>query len=163
MTMTDDRSRDDALVGLVIAAHAPLAGALAESARVVLGTALDTTDAVEIVEIGDRSPAQGALEEVSAAVARADRGTGVLVLADLFGGSAANVALALLGEERVEVVTGANLAMLLDAFSHRADTPLEALAARVAKAARNSVVVAGSLLATTPSAVEPAAADAAAA
>jgi PTS system mannose-specific IIA component len=71
----------------------------------------------------------------------------VLVLADLFGGSAANVALSQLGEDRVEVVTGANLAMVLEAATYAVrGVSLAELASRVADAARTSVVVAGHLI-----------------
>ena len=47
------------------------------------------------------------------AVAEVDRGRGVLILADMFGGTACNISLRILDEKPIEVVTGVNLPMLL--------------------------------------------------
>jgi PTS system mannose-specific IIA component len=123
--------------GLVIAAHGALAEAFVQTASGILGS---TVDAVTVT-VDDAADAFGSLGE---AVKAADQGVGVLVLADLFGGSAANMALAHL-DGNVEVVTGVNLAMVLEAVTHRS-SPVAELAAKVAAASKNSVVVAGNLL-----------------
>jgi PTS system mannose-specific IIA component len=131
-------------VGLVIAAHAPLAGALQQTAKQILG---DAAVSMELVEIQASDVPTTSTAAVESAVESADQGAGVLVLADLFGGSAANVALSQLGEDRVEVVTGANLAMVLEAATYAVrGVSLAELASRVADAARTSVVVAGHLI-----------------
>ncbi|MBW2675074.1 MAG: PTS fructose transporter subunit IIA, partial [Deltaproteobacteria bacterium] len=44
---------------------------------------------------------------------KADLGEGVLIMTDLFGGTPSNISLSFLKEEKVEVVTGVNLPMLL--------------------------------------------------
>lgn len=132
-------------VGVVVAAHAPLASALCATASDIL--AGDPAASPRWVEIEPGAGADATLRQVSAAIHDADEGAGVLLLADLFGGSAANIALACLGEHTVEVVTGANLPMLLEALTHcsTAGDPA-ALAGRVARAAQDSVIVAGTLL-----------------
>lgn len=138
-------------IGLVVATHAPLAQALVETAKDVMGEAWSAHESSVIaVDVDARNNAASAFDRVSKAIAQADSGSGVLVLADLFGGSAANIALAQLAADRVEVVTGVNLAMVLKAVRHREewDTPC-ALGEMVAEAARQSVVVAGSLLAAS--------------
>ena len=139
------------VVGLVVAAHAPLAGALVATARNILGSGTELR--LEQVEIKAADAPASSFAAVEAAIARADQGSGVLVLADLFGGSAANIALTQLGEDRVEVVTGANLAMVMEAATgaERGKT-LTQLAQSVAEAARASVVVAGALI--SPPSVE---------
>lgn len=144
------RETTQAMVGVVVAAHAPLAGALVQTAERVLGTQLPGPQVIlEHAEIRPSDAPSEAFDRVAEAVSRADQGAGVLVLADLFGGSAANVALSQLGDERVEVVTGANLAMVLEAVTHaRRLRPLDELARRAADAAKSSVVVAGALLNT---------------
>ena len=139
-------------IGVVVATHAPLANALVETAKDVMGEAWDEhANSVVAVYVDAQNNAASAFECVSKAIAAADHGCGVLVLADLFGGSAANIALAQLAADRVEVVTGVNLAMVLKAFRHRQDWDSPAaLGEMVAEAARQSVVVAGSLLASMP-------------
>lgn len=139
-------------IGIVVAAHAPLASALCATAREILGEGVVDDGRLRWAEVEPRASAADTFERLSNAIAAADQGDGVLLLADLFGGSAANVALAYLGEQQVEVVTGVNLPMVLEALTHAStcDTPA-ALARRVAEAAQQSVVVAGALLETTPS------------
>jgi PTS system mannose-specific IIA component len=129
-------------IGVVVAAHAPLASALVQTVNTIIPNAL-----LSAVDLDPSQDASGALELISKAVAQADEGRGVLVLADLFGGTAANLALSQLGDGDVEVLTGANLAMALDAVTHQ-DRCLSAadLAERSARSARASVVVASSLL-----------------
>ena len=129
-------------IGVVVAAHAPLATALVSTVKTIVPDAQ-----LCAVDLDPQQDADGALTLMSEAVAEADDGQGVLVLADLFGGTAANLALSQLGDGDVEVLTGANLAMVLDAVTHRERSPSAAdLAERAARAAESSVVVASSLL-----------------
>lgn len=129
-------------IGVVVAAHAPLASALVRTVMTIMPEA-----SLSAVDLDPHQDANGALQLISEAVAMADEGDGVLVLADLFGGTAANLALSQLGDGDVEVVTGANLAMALDAVTHRdRSTSAADLAKRAARAAQSSVVVASSLL-----------------
>lgn len=146
MECSEDTNRPR--VGLLMAAHAPLAHAMLHTAKEILGERWGSlSQAVEAVDIVATEGTQRAFEAIASAIDRVDEGAGVLVLADLFGGSAANIALAQLGAGRVEVVTGANLAMLLEALSRREEWGAPTiLGKRVAEAARQSVVVAGPLL-----------------
>jgi PTS system mannose-specific IIA component len=138
---------DNPRIGIVVAAHAPLASALVDTARQTVGPDLMAAGPVRYVDVDSGADAATSFERISQAVRDADAGGGVLLLADLFGGSASNVALAYLGEAQLEVVTGANLAMVLEALQRREQTPdPAALALRVADAAQQSVVVASTLL-----------------
>jgi PTS system mannose-specific IIA component len=96
------------MVGLVVATHGKLAQELIDTAEGVCGK-LEQCRAVSFA-------GAGAMEETRAALAQAiqevDTGDGVLVLTDMFGGSPANLALTFL-DERLEVVTGVNLPMLM--------------------------------------------------
>lgn len=66
-------------------------------------------------------------EAMEQAVARVDSGDGVLIVADLFGGSPANTSAYLL-RPGVEVVCGANLPMLLEVLTLRDGQTLSELA-----------------------------------
>ena len=54
-----------------------------------------------------------ARQKIEGAVEDVDKGAGVLIMTDMFGGTASNLSLTLLDPGRVEVVTGVNLSMLL--------------------------------------------------
>lgn len=80
-------------------------------------------------------------------VAGLDGGRGVLALTDLFGGTPANVALALGSDLSVEVVTGANLPMLLRVLTRRHELGLDALAAEALEYGRRQIMRPNQLLA----------------
>ncbi len=52
-------------------------------------------------------------ERLRAAIASADQGDGVLVMTDLFGGTPARIAMSQLTPDRVEVLAGLNLPMIV--------------------------------------------------
>jgi PTS system mannose-specific IIA component len=63
---------------------------------------------------------EAARAELGEAIRAVDEGEGVLVLTDMFGGTPANLALTFL-DERIEVVTGVNLPMVVKLASTRRD------------------------------------------
>lgn len=75
------------------------------------------------------------------------RDGGVLVLTDMFGGTATNLALPFLDPGNVEIVTGANLPMLVKAASLRErDLTLSDLATQLTVAGQKSIRLASEFL-----------------
>ena len=76
-----------------------------------------------------------------------DQGEGILVLTDMFGGTATNLALPLLEPGKVEIVTGVNLPMLIKLGSLRARSlSLDELAVGLTNAGQKSIRVASEFL-----------------
>jgi len=76
-----------------------------------------------------------------------DQGEGTLVLTDMFGGTATNLALPFLEPEKVEIVTGVNLPMLVKLGSLQGRTmSLEELATGLTSAGQKSIRVASEFL-----------------
>ncbi len=97
------------MIGVVLVSHGDLAQALLDTAAEIVG-AFESAEALAV----SRQESLPTIEDrLRGAVMRVERGDGVLILADMFGGTAANVALRLVGRHQVEVVTGCNLPMLL--------------------------------------------------
>jgi PTS system mannose-specific IIA component len=131
------------MVGLVIAAHGHLAKELVVTAEQIVGTLAST--ATCSIEPG-ASP-EVIREEMRKAVAAVDTGDGVLVLADLFGGTPCNLGLTLTRERPLEVLTGVNLPMVLKANSLRAEAlSLPELAAALARYGQKNITCASALL-----------------
>lgn len=97
------------MIGLLVVSHGNLAHALLETATEIVGP----FDAAEALAISRQERLDDVESRLRSAVVRVRRSGGVLVLVDMFGGTAANVALQLVGDLEVEIVTGANLPMLL--------------------------------------------------
>jgi len=76
-----------------------------------------------------------------------DEGEGTLVLTDMFGGTATNLALPFLDPGKVEIVTGVNLPMLVKLGSLQGRTmSLEELATGLTAAGQKSIRVASEFL-----------------
>ncbi len=97
------------MIGIVVVTHGALAKELVASTEHVVGP----MDAVRAVSIGPTDSLEQRRGEVQAAVAAVDSGDGVVILTDMLGSTAGNIAVTQLAKGRVEVVGGANLPMLI--------------------------------------------------
>jgi len=104
------------MVGIVLVAHCNLAEEFLQVLKLI-GGEIDNFCPVRFnpedsPEDSLDSP-EDSLKKISDAVKKTDRGKGVIILTDMFGGTPSNLSLTLLEEGRVEVVTGVNLPMLI--------------------------------------------------
>ncbi len=99
------------MIGVVVAAHGNLSEALVEAARLVVPSA-EKVHAVSIAQNDDSKTIEANLRAAIAAVGC----DAVLILTDMFGGSPSNIGLTLHEVGKVEVLTGANLPMVIRAL-----------------------------------------------
>ncbi len=131
------------MVGLVIATHGHLAEELVSTAEQIVGELAD----VATCSIDPGSSPEEIGEQMRRAVESVDSGEGVIVLADLFGGTPCNQGLMLSRQQRVEVLTGVNLPMVLKANSLRAEKlSLPELASALARYGQKNITCASALL-----------------
>lgn len=131
------------MIGVVLIGHARIASEMQAALHYVVGEQ-PLMHAVDVAN--DETPEQ-LDERLRSAVKRCDVGDGVLVLADMFGGTPCNVAMGYLEAGRVEVISGFNLPMLIKAATLRATAAdLPTLAGQVAEAGRKYIRVAADLL-----------------
>ena len=102
--------------GVLVVAHGDLASVLARLVEKILEAPLG----IETVSVGWDDDVEDSRRRVEEAVQRADRGRGVLILTDMFGGTPTNLALPFLKQRNVEIVTGVNLPMLVKVPNVRA-------------------------------------------
>jgi PTS system mannose-specific IIA component len=130
------------MVGVVVASHGALAEELLRTAEGIVGR----LERCAAVTVDARVSMDEARDRLAKAIAAVDEGEGVLVLTDMFGGTPANLALTFL-DERVEVVTGVNLPMVVKLSTLRAERPaLAALAEAIAAYGQKNVTLASELL-----------------
>ncbi|CAN7584893.1 PTS sugar transporter subunit IIA [Aminobacter aminovorans] len=103
------------MIGLVLVTH----GQLAEEFRHAVEHVVGPQDNFETVSIGADDDMAQRRSDIINAVARADTGTGVVVLTDMFGGTPSNLAISVMEAGRVEVIAGMNLPMLIKLTSVR--------------------------------------------
>ncbi|GAA2838593.1 PTS sugar transporter subunit IIA [Aminobacter anthyllidis] len=103
------------MIGLVLVTH----GQLAEEFRHAVEHVVGPQENFETVSIGADDDMAQRRSDIINAVARADTGTGVVVLTDMFGGTPSNLAISVMEAGRVEVIAGMNLPMLIKLTSVR--------------------------------------------
>ncbi len=86
------------------------------------------------------------LKEISRKITSLNSGQGVLVLTDMFGGTPSNLSLSFLKEEKVEVLTGVNLPMVIAVARDRDTLTLSELGQKAEQAGKRSITLAGKLL-----------------
>jgi len=129
-------------IGVVIVTHYRLGEEFLQALRLIVPEAPEFY-AVSI------EPSQSVEEmrgSISTALDAADRGEGVLVLTDMFGGTPSNISLSFLDEHHVEVVTGFNLPMLIKLATLAEEKSLEELAAFIKQYGQRNISVASEIL-----------------
>lgn len=135
------QAANDPAVGIIVVAHTDYGAALLRTAEFILGPLNDCTS----ISVDVAFEVSETVQRLTDATQRLDKGAGVLLLTDMFGGTPTNLSLSLLGKHQVEVVTGVNLPMILKVFSSRTK-PLEELADIAGEAGKSGIVVAGKML-----------------
>jgi len=119
----------DGLIGVIVA-HTEVAEALLAAVRAIAG------EDAGLVAVSNRGCDRSALARQLEAAAG---GRPAVVFTDMAGGSCAHTAVAVArGRSDLKVVTGVNLAMLVDFAFHR-DLPVEAAARRAVEIGRTAV------------------------
>jgi PTS system mannose-specific IIA component len=130
------------MIGLLIISHCDLGREFLNAAELILGR-LEAADAISITQTTE---SEEVLKQISEKLKALDQGEGVLVLTDMFGGTPSNLSLSFLQEERVEVLTGVNLPMVVSVAQDRESLSLSQLGEKAQQAGRRSIALAGKLL-----------------
>ena len=104
------------MIGIVVVTHGQLARELVAAAEMITGEDIPNATSVSI---GWHDAPDDAQRAIVTAVERVSGNEGAVILTDMFGGTPSNLALSLLIEGEVEVVTGVNLPMLIRLVSIR--------------------------------------------
>lgn len=129
------------MIGLLVVAHAGLARELLTAAEMIVGK----IEMAEAVGIGPDDKVDAIREAISGAIGKVG-GDGVIIMTDMFGGTPSNMGLSFLEENRVEVLTGVNLPMVIKFAADRGKHGVAELAEKLKKCGRESISVAGDYL-----------------
>ena len=124
------------MIGLLVVTHGDLGKSLLESIAIIAGE-VKCSASVGLYH-GD-SPVQ-LREEIQGKVEALDTGEGVIVLVDFYGGTPGNEVMKLLVTHKMKVLSGVNMAMLLEIVVNREFTEdLEALARTALQSGKESI------------------------
>ena len=129
-------------IGVVIVTHYQIGAEFLHALRLIVPNAPEFIS----VSIDPKQSVDEMRQLIAQALKRADRGAGVLVLTDMFGGTPSNMSLSFVEETGVEVVTGLNLPMLIKLATLSEDKTLEELATFIKSYGQRNISVASEIL-----------------
>ncbi len=130
------------MIGLVLVTH----GALADEFRAALEHVVGPQGNIASICIGADDNMEKRRQDIVDAIGEVDSGNGVVLLTDMFGGTPSNLAISLLEKNRVEVIAGINLPMLIKLASVRETMPLAEAVLEAKQAAQKYISVASEVL-----------------
>jgi len=130
------------MIGLVLVTH----GKLAVEFRAALEHVVGPQTQIETVSIGPDDDVERRRQDILEAVGRVNDGSGVVLLTDMFGGTPSNLAISVMEANKVEVIAGANLPMLIKLASVRGEKPLAQAITDAQDAGRKYINVASQVL-----------------
>ena len=104
------------MIGIVIAAHGTLASSFVDTVEIFAGK----SEKLISVDLSPDAGPETFIKHLKEKTNEIDEGDGVLILADLYGGTPSNSSLRLIAEnDNWLIVTGVNLTMLLEVVLNR--------------------------------------------
>ncbi len=129
------------MIGIVIVTHCKLGEALIGAAEFIIGPA-----SLESVSIDLNENAEKLRNKISQGIKNVKGQEGVLILTDMFGGTPSNLSYSFLEEGHIEVLSGVNLPVLIQAASMREKLKLAELAANLESFGKKSISLASGIL-----------------
>ncbi len=136
------------MIGLVLVTH----GRLAEELRSAMEHVVGPQRNVGTICIGPEDEIEERRADIEACIGAVDKGDGVVVLTDMFGGTPSNLAISMMTKPGVEVISGVNLPMLVKLAKVRSSQTLTECVECAQAAGRKYIAAASHVL---PSCVLP--------
>ena len=130
------------MIGLLLVSH----GHLADEMKAAMEHVVGAQEAVETVCILPNDDMERRREEIQQKLETVDKGDGVAVLTDMFGGTPSNLAISVMDRPDIEVIAGMNLPMLIKLAQIRGTHSLEDASVAAQDAGRKYINVASALL-----------------
>ena len=131
------------MIGIVIVTHCQLGEALIGAAEFIIGS---RPESLESVSIDLNESAEKLRNKISQGIKSVKAKDGVLILTDMFGGTPSNLSYSFLEEGRIEVLSGVNLPILIQAASMRKKMKLDELASNLESFGKKSISLASGIL-----------------
>ena len=131
------------MIGILVVTHRQLGDALIDCVEFILGA---RPEGLNAISIDLRENAADLRNKIENGIKEIQTEKGVLILTDMFGGTPSNLSYSFLEEGRIEVLSGANLPMLLKAVGERDHKSLTELAEQLEGFGKKSISLASGIL-----------------
>ena len=130
------------MIGLIIITHGNLAIELKSSLENIIGPQKD----LETVCIGYDDDVDKRKEEVKELISKVDSGNGVILLTEMFGNTPSNLLISLVDENKIEMIGGINLPLLVKLGSLRENASIEEVIHASVEAGNKYIGIASEIL-----------------
>ena len=130
------------MIGLLLVSHRHLA----EEMKAVMEHVVGPQDLVETVCIFPTDDMEQCRLEIQEKITSLNKGDGVIVLTDMFGGTPSNLAISIMNQDNIEVLAGMNLPMLIKLAQVRSAQSLKEATLSAQDAGKKYINVASALL-----------------
>ena len=130
------------MIGLIIITHGNLALELKSAMEHIIGSQAD----IEIFCINPDDDIDIQKNNIQNTIKEINKGNGIIMLTDMFGGTPSNLALGFLEQGKVEVLSGVNLPMLIKIGQLRDNTNLLEVVKEGKIAAQKYISIASEIL-----------------
>ena len=141
--MTNDTSKN--MIGVVLVTHGNLAKELVKVMEHVVGA----QDQLTTITIDPDDDMEQRREDILRSVQFVDRGLGVIILTDMFGGTPSNLAISIMEQGNIDIIAGVNLPMLIKLASVRSTKTITEAVAQAREAGQKYIMVASQVLGPT--------------
>lgn len=125
------------MVNILVVTHGEFGAYLVEAAESIVGR---QGQGVRVLGISPRLSVPEIRERIQKAVRELSAAQGLVVFTDMPGGTPSNLSFPIIKDApRVEMISGVNLYMLVSAFNHRDDMPLERLVEKIISDGQKSI------------------------
>jgi PTS system mannose-specific IIA component len=130
------------MIGGIIVSHGKLGEELLNALTIILGEAPN----IEAISIGWYDDVEDSKKKINQSLKRVDQKIGVVIFTDMFGGTPSNLSFSFQKDDRVEVITGVNLPMLIKFVSLQRSNNLKEVARKVIEQGKKNIHLASALL-----------------
>ena len=131
------------MTGILVITHAGLGQSLIETLEFIMDMKYENLAAISI-DIKENPDAL--LKKIKNGIKKVRHGQGVIIFTDMFGGTPSNLSYSFLEEDKVEVMSGVNLPILMKAMEIREKTPLRETVQILVEYGKRSISQASAIL-----------------
>ena len=130
------------MIGIIIVSHGNLALELKSAMEHILGVQQN----IEILSLFPNDDLDKKKDELEKLINEFDPNKGIIILTDMFGGTPSNLAISFLKNKKIEVISGANLPMLVKLIGLRENDDLKKTTEQPKDSAQRYISIASEIL-----------------
>ena len=130
------------MIGGIIVSHGKLAEELLNALNIILGEVVN----IDAISIGWYDDVEESKKKINQSLQTVNKKNGVLIFTDMFGGTPSNLSFSFIKDNRIEIITGVNLPMLIKFASLQRSNNLKAVAKKVVEQGKKNIHLASALL-----------------